>query len=265
MLTAEADESGNAGVQLWVKTTIEVKIWGFVNPRLMYAVTRTSSTCVGFIVGHAPHSGATTDAKDAWWGILAETYRKLSSKYPIPWVCLLDANGRVGSVSSPAVGPGAPERENENGTRLREFAEEHILSLANTYGDNCGKKWTSSFGTPARIDYVIVQKNGLTEVLECGPDYDIDLTMNAWEDHNLVACVANFRNREHGQRIEKPFRVNKYNLANSERRELFQQLMWRFPHMSSEVHIDDHLEALNIFTRWAATVTFGSVRNQPKQ
>ena len=62
--------------------------------------------------------------------------------------------------------------------------------------------WTSSFGTYARLDYVAVQSDGLTNVVECGPDYEIDLTMNAWEDHNVVACRAIYRNTELAANVE---------------------------------------------------------------
>ena len=46
----------------------------------------------------------------------------------------VDANGRVGSVTSSVVGPSHPEVENPNGQSLRVFAEKFTMYLNNTWG-----------------------------------------------------------------------------------------------------------------------------------
>ena len=57
---------------------------------------------------------------------------KLKPKYAIPWSVLIDANGRTGSIESPAIGLSLPTAENDNGRLLRSFAKCRDLVLANT-------------------------------------------------------------------------------------------------------------------------------------
>ena len=99
----------------------------------------------------------------------------------------------------------------------------------------------------------------------CEPLYHIDLTLNSKEDHCVVAMETWLRPKNQAVCLDKPFRVNKYNLSDPMMCDRFQQLMWRFPEVPKSVHIDDHLEQLNSWTRWAARQSFGAPERQPRQ
>ena len=155
MLTAPAYEDGSCGVQLWARLGVRVKTWEAYSPRLMFAIICKRGVDFGVIVGHAPHSAAPKESRDAWWDALSSKCTKLRTSYDLEWFVLLDANGKVGSVPSPMIGPVSPEREKENGMQLRLFADDHEMMVSNTWGPESGFTWTSSKGTRSRIDYVI--------------------------------------------------------------------------------------------------------------
>ena len=94
----------------------------------------------------------------------------------IPWLTLVDANGRVGSVASPAVGPSTPEAENGNGSPLRLCAEDFHLRIRNVWGTS-GFTWTSTRATTSRIDYVLVPEEMHARTASCEVDYTVDLTV----------------------------------------------------------------------------------------
>ena len=67
----------------------------------------------------------------------------------------IDADGRVGSVCSAAVGGCEPDAENENGKFLRSCLTIRNLADVNTF-HQAGPTWTGSRGHGHRIDYICV-------------------------------------------------------------------------------------------------------------
>ena len=265
MLIAAADQSGSYGVQLWVKLDVSVRLWREVGPRLLYAVVRRSGVEVGFVVGHAPHESAACKSKDEWWQLLDTTLTMLTAKYHVSWSLLLDANARTGSILSHAIGTSMASKENDNGARLRVLAEAHGLVLANTFGEGAGPTWTSTRNTHWRIDYVCLPRDVFLGMSSCKVDRTIDLSLNASDDHLAVVATATFIPRSPLALEEKAFRVNKLNLGNPCMLQVFQRLMWEFPVVPACLHIDDHLERLNVYVKWAAKISFGSHKDRPRK
>ena len=104
-----------------------------------------------------------------------------------------------------------------------------------------------------------------SEMKWCEPVYDIDLNLNGKEDHCAVAAEAYILQHSFAPRVEQPFRLNKLNLKSPACIEKFQQYMWMFPEIPLTVHIDDHLELLNLWARWAAKQAFGTMEIQPRK
>ena len=104
-----------------------------------------------------------------------------------------------------------------------------------------------------------------SEMKWCEQMYDIDLTLNGKEDHCAAAAETYIVQDSFAPRVEKPFRLNKLNLKLSVCAEKCQQYVWMVSEIPLTVHIDDHLELLNIWVRWAATQTFGPPERQPRK
>eukprot|EP00969_Alexandrium_andersonii_P083807 3697770-Alexandrium_andersonii.AAC.1 len=81
----------------------------------------------------------------------------------------IDANARLGSVASQAVGNYASVPEDESGTLFREWAEGAGMAVATTFpevaqGVQPGT-WTSSNGSVHRLDYVVVSQSLMSSPL----------------------------------------------------------------------------------------------------
>ena len=141
-----------------------------------------------FVVGHAPHLFAPQADKDMFWDSIGDTLQLVRTKFPTTAVfVLIDANGRVGSVQSSAIGPREVDRENENGTLLRMLLEANSMKAANSFFDS-GYTWRSGRDTTARIDYICCQDDALKHFRSCTANSGIDLSYSAREDHRALCA-----------------------------------------------------------------------------
>ena len=86
------------------------------------------------------------------WKQVADHLRELMAKFPDGLILgFVDANGAVGSVSSPCLGPCEPSRENPNRELFRLTLEEFGLLALNTFF-MAGPTWSGSRGHKHRID-----------------------------------------------------------------------------------------------------------------
>ena len=69
--------------------------------------------------------------------------------------CLIDANGRVGSIASQSVGPVEPQEEDAGGELLHDFLGKCGLLAANTFDGTGRRKWVTTRGQEARLDHVV--------------------------------------------------------------------------------------------------------------
>ena len=101
----------------------------------------------------------------------------------------MDANSRLGSTTSAAIGPHQADDENVKGGFLHNWLLQHDLFLPQTF-DTChdgdGATWTHPAGTTARLDFVAVPSNIDVQQVRTWIHPDIDLTLHR-PDH---ACVC---------------------------------------------------------------------------
>ena len=95
---------------------------------------------------------------------------------------LIDANARIGSERSTAVGPLEPDEENDNGVRFRTFMDERRLVAINTFVGP-GYTWQGSLGHRWRLDYIVTHTMDFDEVRNCWVEYGIDLATGVRSDH----------------------------------------------------------------------------------
>ena len=106
-------------MELWVSHKIcprgaeAIKVLVAEPRRLLARVATTLGPITCFVL-HAPgeHTGA--EVVQAWW----KESEKLLDRVPKaePVIMMVDANARVGSVQSSAVGPQCPDEEDEGGS-----------------------------------------------------------------------------------------------------------------------------------------------------
>ena len=269
MFMSAADSGGQHGVQCWVRRSSEHTIvqWRAVSPLMMYVVLRWSTGhLVIALVGHAPPECSSEATKETFWPILWHTTAELLQRYPSAfWLHALDANARVGSVRSTAIGRHHPERENDNGSRLRTYAEHFGFIVISTFFPEVGPTWTSPKGPRYRLDHLLCRADHRTQAVRCWVAEDIDLTMNATPDHTLVAGDFEVGDAEPtAEKLGDTFRLDKRALVDSEACEAFRAALWRYEPPSG-VTIDEHLADANEYLRRSASRCFQMVRDAPRK
>ena len=206
MLTVAADQTGTGGNQLWIRHSLNATLvtWRDVGPRIMYAIVELPNHhVVAAVVFHAHHMGAKDAVKDSLYEDLWRTVGEIREKFPYASLRMLaDANGRVGSSLSAAVGDYEKEKENDGGLRIRTLCEHFHLSLYNSFF-SAGPTWASTRSTWHRIDYVAGDAVDLKDVSSCYVDYDVDLSLNASIDHCPVVARQTFGARDESKEIVK--------------------------------------------------------------
>ena len=125
-------------------------------------------------------------AKDSLWEQLAAALAQMQLKFPLYELALsIDANARVGSIPSEAIGHSYKQTENDNGSRLRHFLEGSSLAAANTWF-NIAWTWMSTRRTVCRIDYDCMRRAALPRVQNAFTDTDVPLNMDGSDDEGKV-------------------------------------------------------------------------------
>ena len=231
----------------------------------LFAVCRSRTISMVFIVAHAPSETSPVEDKDSFWDSFWTVTLSLNSKFPVfHFVVLGDMNARVGSVPSRSIGQEQSDKENNNGSLWRRFLEHFGLVAVNTFFP-AGRTWTSGNLTTARLDYVGLDVRSLANVTHCHVADDIDLTLNEWDDHAAVTVGVHLSvDIATGPRVARPAAVNKLTLCDRARVEAFQQKMWSFRALAC-CCLDMHLRSLAAYTlKWAIRI-FGSRRDTPRQ
>ena len=191
MLISAADEFGALGVQCWIDRELNLHIlqWKAVSSRLLFVVTVTPQGAVAiFLSGHSPTLHAKDDDKLNFWSSLSTVVGELMARFPNAfWSLVIDANGRVGSVPSTAIGRHEAANEDSNGAYLRQLAEDFNFAVVNTFYE-AGPTWRSTRGHWHRIDCILIRASHLKWNSNTSVAQDIDLTFNSHIDHLTVGA-----------------------------------------------------------------------------
>ena len=181
-------------------------------------------------------------------------------------VLLIDANATVGSVASPSLGGKGCDNEKDNGRRFTLFLGNSGMAAINTWHDS-GWTWKSAQGpsyASARVDYVALELAESAAVRGCLVLDDLDLSMLNYDDHRAVKVGFEWRGELRPDTENKPFRINKFNVKEQWRRDLFEQSMWAFK-SPQHVGVNEHADAFNRYLKKCATKAFGKHVDQPRK
>ena len=202
-LAAAADADGNYGCELWVNRVAEygedrgvpLKITArhlavvHSEPTLLLVAVRAPKLAVDIMVGHAPGAHRPRPELDAWWKRAARVADGRGAAAP-PMVFLVDANARLGSVVSRAVGPVGAEPQTAAGGLLHDFLLRESLYLPTTFvGPGRQETFVGARGDRKRIDYIALPEGWEPYVISAEVDHDVDVSM-VRDDHFLVAVVT---------------------------------------------------------------------------
>ena len=157
----------------------------YADPQLLVVRAQHEIFDCWYIVGHAPHSGRSTEDRMAWWTHLHDILQLHTNDAPSFF--MLDANATTGPCDQIHVGPN-DDQDNVNTGFLRHFLHDHDLCLPATFTVHTGTNdtWISPDGQYGkRIDYVAVPLQFLSRCTHsCVVDsFDLGQT----HDHSLVA------------------------------------------------------------------------------
>ena len=213
MLNAAADGSGSYGCSLWLNLSQsfarvggrqrfvsrdQVVVTGF-SPRHLQVQICTPWCQLTILVAHGPHAGCSDCSHvEAFWRDRAQALHRRPEGSEL--LLLVDANGRVGTVATSAVGPHAAEAENPVGAIFHEFLLQVECCLPSTYPDfHLGSSWTWATSdtqpdTRRRIDFVGAPTSWKQFALSSWVWEQIE-TMQLRVDHRPVCLQARFGRR----------------------------------------------------------------------
>lgn len=199
ILSASATTKGHGGLQFWISKAITVRNMTLCisheHLRILYGDDRRlivrfhhPQLSLLFIVLHAPCSDDESEMA-RWW---ARTSDAISPSYNSwTWVMLCDANGRVGSIPSRAIGSFGADEENMRGALFHDWMAQHCLYAPQTFSTtHIGPRstWTHAEGKQARLDFIGLSDNIKEECVTSWVSQEIDLSILR-PDHSCV-CAA---------------------------------------------------------------------------
>eukprot|EP00435_Cladocopium_sp_Y103_P035861 s3226_g9.t1 len=159
------------------------------DPRALIVRVRTPVLKCIFIAAHAPHTGTTeADIAKRWHDL----QKLVPAKYK-GWdkILLADANARMDSLPSEAVGTWQAEEDSDKSGPFLEFLHQQSMWLPATfeaYQKGPGGTWLHNAGKWLRNDFIGIPQNWAYSVIEAYISTDIDVS-TVKEDH-AVAVVS---------------------------------------------------------------------------
>ncbi|CAE7639799.1 BPM2 [Symbiodinium sp. CCMP2456] len=236
------------GVELWVANgqgwpRHQVTVLHSDVCRLV-ARLEADSVALTILVGHAPHRAQPEDVRTDWW----RTTSRLCSQVINPggWVFLLDANCRIGSVTSPFVDSHQPDLEDISGSHLHELLHTVHSWLPATFA--CcmsgpgGTLLQRSSGGLQRCDFIAVPWAWAACETQAWVDPGITAG-HATADHFAAVVCCTFR---HGKpKRNKQLRIDPAALRNPGNARKIEAILGRVPELPWSLNVNDHAAVLS--------------------
>ena len=156
-------------------------------PTLLVASLSLASLRLRVAVAHAPPSDDLPRVHQ-WWQWLHSVMQGLPGP-ELPCIMMIDANARIGSHQSDAIGPHAMQQESVSGQYLRSMASLLKATIPQTFETTAipgpAHTWSSKRGAIHRIDYLLWPQAWPSLPSSFGPDHTVDIS-NGTLDHYVV-------------------------------------------------------------------------------
>lgn len=153
------------------------------------------------VVGHAP-SGSDSNV-ESWWKATSHAIPASHRAWPV--IHLVDANARVGSVISSAVGPYGAALENDSGMCFHQFLLDNNLFVPQTFEEyhvGAHNTWEHGRGVRARLDYICLDRMFQHPELRTAVLDDLDLSIQRLDHFGVRADNPQFETKtKHRQRV----------------------------------------------------------------
>eukprot|EP00435_Cladocopium_sp_Y103_P026565 s3814_g6.t1 len=199
ILAAPATRQGYYGVQLRVSKSIQVATevlhvkaahLRILSHDARHLIVRFAPPGLRLLimVGHAPCDGGQSAAAQ-WWkqfgGAVPCSYNSW------PKLCLIDANSRIGSLTSCAVGDHQADEENEAGALMHQWLIDHNMFAPQTMSEHHEgppATFVHSKGNEGRIDFVLIDQCLRNTDIRTRVS-DIDLSLQKTDHMPVLASI----------------------------------------------------------------------------
>ena len=198
---APATAGGHYGCQIWISSTIPLGTNGDClrkqhckivakDPRFLIIQIKAPFLNTLVISAHAPTSQASLETITKWWETLdAHIPPKLRQW---PQLLLVDANARIGSQPSPAVGPHQADEQDAGGEEFHGYLLSHHLWVPATFASHhegdAGTWKHPRTDDWSRGDYVCLPRQWILQECRSYIDKEVDISLTR-EDHRPPAVV----------------------------------------------------------------------------
>ena len=248
---------GHHGCELWIHCGLKVGESGgepitiqgghctvlYSDPRILATSVRIAGSSFVFFVVHAPHEGTEETIRSAWWQQLEhlmERFRNIG-----PAFILGDLNARFGSQIPGRIGTNTCPSSTKNGESCVELLEHIDGWIPSTFDDHHSGpnwSWTHPKGARARLDYIVLENNGMIQDCRSWTELDIGSSLPV-RDHEVVAlevCMLL-------SRIAKPVRGVQYDweaMHTPEGRKKVQQIAKDIPEPPWDADVHTHWQRI---------------------
>ena len=224
------------------------------DPRLLLVrITAPRLRCTA-VVAHAPHSGRPLEERRTWWKALARALQ------PHPDLLLMiDANGRLGTVVSEAVGPGGyAQDEDSNGSLFHHALQQLQLFAPATFCDfnRTDYTWISEPGALHRIDYVAVPRDWTAATPGESEPFLPDAAGNESDHIPVLVRLRAVQGRQTAPCRWRSCRVDKAKLADATRVQAFKDELAAISLDAWDTPVDEHERRLTAAVKDAAEAAF---------
>lgn len=269
VFSAVATPRGTFGMQLWFSKHLDLGAGCFFkrdhfkiiarDPR--YLIVKVAAPFLRAIViaAHAPTSQAKDEVVANWWfdlhGAIPAKYRQWSR------IALLDANARVGSIPTKAIGSFSADEQDTHGEYMHSFILDNELWIPSTFEgvqDGPGGTWRHPKTKQwIRGDYVCLPANWNLLTCKAFIDPNLDISLRV-DDHCAASVSITWRARllqpgqSQGRRVP-PLALDdlRADFAGPNREALLQELLTSVPRCPWQIDVHTHTHALQqSLQRW---------------
>ena len=261
MIGTAASDIGQGGCELWitlklkpVKSSITVTAqshrWLAVNVEL-------PNFSAAIVVAHAPPEVANELIRKQWWEELSQIVLNMAPRSGQVWL-LIDANAKLGSLTSAAVGSCHAQTQNGNGRALHSLLLETGLFATNTFTQEGKATWFATSGHASRFDYVCAPQELRSAVSGAGTCEEVLLQIGGRVDHLLVFADFSIQPLQGMKSVQRKRCICDVRKArfDGDAIQRFEAAIALAPAVPVTFDVDLHAELLSRFVRQTAEKVF---------